>query len=60
MQKELGGKIAFAIGEVLIVDTPSRMGLLPPGAYTATLVQKTTIPSSVRRQLKGHDLWKAL
>ena len=60
MQKALGGKIAFGIGEEIIVDTPALMNKLPAGTFTAVLLQKTAIPHKARRQLQFCDLWKAV
>ena len=61
MQKERGqNKIAVAINDQLIVDTPSLVSRLPPGSYEGVILQRAPIPPQARRQLSDCDLWKAL
>ncbi len=61
MQKERGlNKLAVAIADQLIIDTPALVSRLPPGSYEGVLLQRALIPKQVGRQLSGCDLWKAL
>ena len=60
MQKDLGAKVAIALEDTLIVDTPKLMFSLRPGSYKGVLVTKAPIPLSARRHLKDCDLWKAV
>ena len=60
MQKSFGGKIAFAVEDRLIIDTPSLVSRLPPGSYVGVLLQRAPIPPQVRKQLSSCDLWKAI
>ena len=65
MQKRFGKRrLALAImqngEEATVVDTPSQLGAFPPGTYNAVLLQRAPIPANVRRELKGHDLFKAI
>ncbi len=59
-QKQLGGEVAVGIGEVLIIDTPSLVKVLPGGSYDGVLLQKTPIPREARRKLSDCELWKAI
>ena len=61
MQQQLGGVIAFAVGDALIVDRPSLMDALSEGTcHAGVLLQKAPIPAAARRQLAGCDLFKAI
>ena len=61
MQQQLGGVIACAVGDELIVDRPSLMSALSEGTcHAGLLLQKAPIPAGVRRQLAGYDLFKAI
>ncbi len=61
MQQQLGGAIAFAVGDELIVDRPSLMTALSEGTcHAGVLLQRDTIPEGVRQQLVGCDLFKAI
>ena len=61
MQKERGlNKLAVAIADQLIIDTPSLVSRLPPGSHEGVLLQRAPIPTQARRQLSDCDLWRAV
>ena len=60
MQRELGGKVAIALEDTVIVDSPKLMNRIPAGSYQGVLVTKTPIPLSARRHLKDCDLFTAV
>ena len=61
MQQQLGGVIAFAVGDKLVIDRPSLMDALSEGTcHAGVLLQKAPLPAVARRQLAGCDLFKAI
>ena len=60
LQRQMGGKIGFAIGEDWLIDCQTLMRHLPPGRHDATLVRRMPVPREVRQKLRGCDVWKAI
>ncbi len=60
IQKKLGAKLAVAVGDGEIIDCPALLSGLPWGEHDGVLVQQAPIPPSLRRRLKGMDMWKAI
>ena len=61
MQEQLGAKkVAVAIGDDVIIDTPDLVAALPGGAHEGALVQKWPIPPGARRKLSDCDVFKAI
>ena len=60
LQRKMGGKIGFAVGDDCLIDRPNLMQHLPPGQHEAILVQKMPLPRRARSKSKGCDMWRAV
>ena len=60
LQRKMGGKIGFAIGEDWLIDCQTLMRHLPPGRHDATLVRRMPVPQEAQQKLRGCDVWKAI